>query len=99
MDGRKKLKYMKYLTIYLYIQFVCCLVSDLKGQETPLSLADCIHRHATNPALKKEELQINRADLRYKQAKYDHRLPRVEAGADHAISQGRSIDPHQPIYR
>lgn len=93
MDGRKKLKYMKYLTIYLYIQFVCCLVSDLKGQETPLSLADCIHlAMQQNPALKKDELQINRADLRYKQAKYD-RLPRVEAGADHAISQGRSIDP------
>ncbi len=79
---------------YLYvIIFVCCLVSTAKGQSSSLSLADCIQQAIqNNPTLKRNELLIDRADLQYKQAKYD-RLPSLNANIGHDISQGRSIDP------
>ncbi|WP_313260324.1 TolC family protein [Sphingobacterium sp.] len=79
---------------YLYvIIFVCCLVSTAKGQSSSLSLADCIQQAIqNNPTLKRNELVIDRADLQYKQAKYD-RLPSLNANIGHDISQGRSIDP------
>lgn len=85
---------MKYITIYLYIVTICCcLVSNLKGQTRTLSLSDCIKLAiANNPTLLRSELNLNRADLSYKQAQYD-RLPQVNAGASHELSQGRSIDP------
>lgn len=79
---------------YLYvIIIVCCLVSTAKGQSSSLSLADCIQQAIqNNPTLKRNELVIDRADLQYKQAKYD-RLPSLNANIGHDISQGRSIDP------
>ncbi len=79
---------------YLYvIIFVCCLVSTAKGQSSSLSLADCIQQAIqNNPTLKRNELVIDRADLQYKQAKYD-RLASLNANIGHDISQGRSIDP------
>lgn len=85
---------MKYLTIYLYIVTICCcLVSNLKGQTKTLSLSDCIRMAITNnPTLLRSELNIDRADLQHKQARYD-RLPQVNAGLSHELSQGRSIDP------
>jgi len=56
-------------------------------------LADCIQQAIqNNPTLKRNELVIDRADLQYKQAKYD-RLPSLNANIGHDISQGRSIDP------
>jgi len=45
-----------------------------------------------NPTLLRSELNIDRADLQHKQARYD-RLPQVNAGLSHELSQGRSIDP------
>ncbi|WP_312139700.1 TolC family protein [Sphingobacterium sp.] len=85
---------MKYLTIYLYIVTICCcLVSNLKGQTKTLSLSDCIRMAITNnPTLLRSELNIDRADLQHKQARYD-RLPQVNGGLSHELSQGRSIDP------
>ncbi|WP_313517085.1 TolC family protein [Sphingobacterium sp.] len=79
---------------YLYVVIiVCCLVSTAKGQSSSLSLADCIQQAIqNNPTLKRNELVIDRADLQYKQAKYD-RLPSLNANIGHDISQGRSIDP------
>ncbi len=83
---------MKRNYIYVII-IVCCLVSTAKGQSGSLSLADCIQQAIqNNPTLKRNELVIDRADLQYKQAKYD-RLPSLNANIGHDISQGRSIDP------
>jgi len=75
------------------IIFVCCLVCRVQGQDSILSLADCINLALkNNPSLKRGELQVNRADLRYKQAQYD-RLPALSGNISHDLTQGRAIDP------
>lgn len=83
---------MKKISTVLII-FVCCLVCTVKGQVSDLSLTDCIALAIkNNPTLKQGELQVSRADLYYKQAKYN-RLPNLNGNISHDLTQGRSIDP------
>ena len=75
------------------IVFVCCLVSSVYGQDGTLSLAECIKiAIQNNPTLKRDELAVNRADIRLKQAE-NERLPSLNANLRHSLSQGRTINP------
>lgn len=73
--------------------FVCCLVYSVNGQDTLLSLTDCIGLAIkNNTALLRNEIALSRADIRYKQA-LNERLPTLGGNLSHGFSQGRSINP------
>ncbi|MFZ4262595.1 TolC family protein [Sphingobacterium sp. HJSM2_6] len=73
--------------------FVCCLVYSVNGQDSLLSLTDCIGLAIkNNTGLLRNELALSRADIRYKQA-LNERLPSLGGNLSHGLSQGRSINP------
>lgn len=82
---------MKRRIIFICLLIVC--VSAVKAQGTKLSLQQAIETALKNNILTRQsELQMQNAEVSYKQAKYN-RLPAVEGGYNYGFNNGRSIDP------
>lgn len=71
----------------------CCGNTILMGQTAErLSLAGCIAQAIeNNPTLRRSELNLQRDQINYKQARYE-RLPTAQGTISHSYNEGRSVN-------
>lgn len=89
----KKLCMRTFVFVIVIFTAVCGAATRATGQETgQISLAECIAQAVeNNPTLRKNELNLHRNEINYKQAHYD-RLPTLQGSVSHSYNEGRSVN-------
>jgi outer membrane protein len=90
-DKMKSLNSMK--RKYLLLALLVAAVTLAKGQNTKLTLKDCIDTALKNNiTVRQSEILMNNAKLGYNQSKYNL-LPNVASSFSYGVNNGRSINP------